>query len=71
MKQILIPMFVLLSMVSTFSQAEGGGDTVFERMELQKNAAMEAKRKSQEDTSTANTHNKDKEKAQRPEKNHC
>lgn len=70
MKQISIFIFLLLSVTSTYSHAEGGGDTVFERMEQQRNAAMDAKRKSEEDKSSKSLSTNDWEKEKAVDKHH-
>jgi hypothetical protein len=71
MKKLTIALLIALSTISAYSHAEGGGDTVFERMESLRNAAMEAKQKAQADTTTSTINDKEKVKTEAAQKNKC
>ncbi|NBB09861.1 co-regulatory protein PtrA N-terminal domain-containing protein [Pseudomonas sp. SLFW] len=64
-------MLMILSSVSVYSHAEGGGDMVFERMELLRNAAMEAKQKAQSDAATPTISDKAPDKTENSHKDKC
>ncbi|WP_341963796.1 co-regulatory protein PtrA N-terminal domain-containing protein [Pseudomonas sp. RC10] len=71
MKKSMIAMLMILSSVSAYSHAEGGGDTVFERMESLRNAAMEAKQKAQSDATTPTISDKTPDKTETSHKDKC
>lgn len=71
MKLLTIAMLITLSTISAYSNAEGGGDTVLERMESLRDAAIEAKQKAQSDTTTTTIDDKEKVKTEASQKNKC
>ncbi len=68
MKKRTIAMLIILSTISVYSHAEGGGDIVLERMESLRNAAMEAKKKAQAEGKTTKINDKEKEKKETSQK---
>ena len=68
MRKSTIAMLILLSTISAYSHAEGGGDIVLERMESLRNAAMQAKQKAQAGAKTTKINDKEKEKEETSQK---